>query len=441
MIEQILFIAVIGFVIYLASGRYGRILKIIKWGKKDPRSQEEKSKRWRNVALVAFGQKKMFKRPIPAVLHLFIYLAFLLTQIDLIEIIIDGVFGTHRFTSRYLGPVYTGMIGTIEVLSALALVATLIFIFRRVILKIRRFQQSEMDGWPSQDALFILFGEILLVCGIFIMNGADVVLQSVNPEHYTATGYLPISSQLGPYLFSGLEEGSLVTAERLGWWLHILVVFGFILYLPISKHLHIFLAFFNTYYAKLGLHGHLDNMPTIADEVKSMLDPSAAGEVDYSAEIPEFGAKDVPDLYRRQILAAYTCTECGRCTDNCPANLTGKALSPRKIVMNVRDRCEEIEFYLSTHRDQSIDKFDDGKNLFDMISDEEIFACTTCNACAEACPVLINPLDIIEELRRYKILTLSQGPADWTAMFTSVENSGSVWPMHTERDAWTKTDK
>ena len=413
-------------------------------------------KRMKNMLLVAFGQKKMFKKLLPAFLHLFIYVAFLFTQIELIEIIVDGFSGQHRIFAPYLGSFYTLIISTIEILSVLALIATFVFLARRNLLPfmgkpILRFEKAEMKGWPKLDANIILFGEIALVTGIFMMNGADVVLQSIDPEHYHQTGAFAISSWFGPAVFGGLPKEILVLIERSGWWLHLLTVFAFILYLPISKHFHIFLAFPNVYFSKLNPRGEMENMPEIMSEVKSMMGLATEEEGAEMDEDFEFGAKDVTDLSWKNILDAYSCTECGRCTDVCPANLTGKKLSPRKIMMDIRDRATEIGEKLDSKSTQYIDKakankqpalsadnFTDGKSLFDYISREEIHACTTCNACVEACPIMINPLDPILKLRRYEILSESAGPADWVPMFTSLENSGAVWAIPDDRDAWTK---
>ncbi len=450
MIQVLLFalVAIVG--IYVAVRNFLKVRRNILLGKAEQIGGRE-GRRWKNVLLVALGQRKMFKRWVPAVLHLFIYVAFLLTQIELIEIFVDGFFGVHRFFAPYLGGLYTLVINFIEILSVLAFFGTIIFLARRNLLKIPRFHKAEMTLWPKLDANLILIGELALLFGIFSMNGADVLLQQLDPAHYPDTGRLAISSILGPALFGGWSEGALWLVERFGWWLHFLVVLAFLNYLPFSKHFHIFLAFPNVWYARLSPKGEMQNMPEIMKEVKSMMGLSEEGgsEVPMEEDIPEFGANDVFSLSWKNIMEAYTCTECGRCTSVCPANLTGKKLSPRKIMMDIRDRAEEVGRKLDSGHPKWIaedqrasanrltkDNFDDGRSLFDFISPEELHACTTCNACVEACPVLINPLDAILQMRRYEILTLSAGPSDWVPMFTSLENSGSPWQIPDERDKW-----
>ncbi len=447
--QQMIFALVVAVASYYAYRSYSKIYRNIHFGKEEDIS-DQKGARWKNVFLVALGQKKMFKRWIPATFHLFIYVAFLFTQIEFLEILIDGFFGVHRFFAPYLGVLYTIIISTIEILSFLALIATFVFLARRNLLKVPRLVKPEMGGWPKLDGNLILFGELALLAGIFTMNGADSALQAIGAEHYVDTGNLAISSWLGPAIFGGLPEGLLIFIERVGWWLHLITVLVFLNYLPISKHLHVFLAFFNVYYAKLSPRGEMQNMPDIMNEVKSMMGLIPEVEMDPEAELPEFGAKDIFDLSWKTILDSYTCTECGRCTSVCPANITGKKLSPRKIMMDIRDRVTEIGKNIESGKSEYLNEtakkenkklspatYDDGKSLFDYISKEEIHACTTCNACVEACPVLIDPLEPILQLRRYEILTESAGPTDWLPMFTSMENSGSVWAMADARDKWT----
>ncbi len=446
--QQLIFILLIGGVGFVAFRQFRKVYQNIMLGK-SAQYPQNKGERWKNVILVAFGQKKMFKNWIPAVFHLFIYVAFLFTQVELIEIIIDGLFGVHRFFAPFLGSLYTLIISTIEVLSFLALIATFVFLYRRNMLKVPRLVKSELNGWPKLDANLILFGELLLVTGIFTMNGTDVILQSIDPIHYPDTGRIGLSAFMGPLVFGGFEPESLVIIERMGWWLHLTAVLGFIIYLPYSKHLHIFLAFPNVYFSNLSSRGRMENMPEIMNEVKSMLGIQVETYLISENELPEFGSKDVFDLSWKNILDAYSCTECGRCTAVCPANITGKKLSPRKIMMDIRDRADEIGKnissgdmkYAKTKDNGSIQKldasnYDDGKSLFDYISREEIHACTTCNACVEACPVMIDPLEPILKLRRYEILTESAGPHEWIHLFTAMENGGCVWQIPAERESW-----
>lgn len=433
MIQTLLFILVLGVTGWYAWKGYGRVWRNIQLGKPG-NVTGDRAERWRNVLLVALGQQKMFKNWIPAVLHLFIYLAFVVTQVELIEIFIDGLSGSHRFFAPALGGFYTFVISFIEILSALAFVATVVFLARRNLLRLPRFWKAEMKGWPFRDANLILLGEIILIIGIFSMNGADKVLQSRGLEHYHTTGAFAMSSWLGPALFGNMSDSALIAVERFGWWLHALTVFGFICYLPYSKHLHILLAFPNTWYARLAPKGEMENMPEIQKEVRIMMGLDQPDE-NTSADLPEFGANDVFSLSRLNILQAYSCTECGRCTAACPANLTGKKLSPRKVMMDVRDRADEVGLKIETEKTEP-GNYNDGKSLFDRITPEELHACTTCNACVEACPVLINPLDIILKMRRYEILTLSAGPGDWLPMFNAIENNGAAWAMSEVRDAW-----
>jgi len=443
MIQSLLFLLVTGAATWFAWKGFRRVWQNIQLGKPE-KIGGQAGQRWRNVLLVALGQQKMFKNWLPAVLHLFIYVAFVITQVELLEIFVDGIFGTHRFFAPYLGGFYTFVISTIEVLSVLAFVATVIFLARRNLLRVPRFWKPEMKGFPSRDANLILLGEIILITGIFCMNGGDKVLQARGVEDYHLTGNFAVSTWLGPLLFGGLSDASVIAVERFGWWLHIFTVFGFLCYLPYSKHLHIILAFPNTWYARLTAKGHMENMPEIQKEVRIMMGlPSLAAQEggesapdgSASGELPEFGANDVFSLSWQNILQAYSCTECGRCTAVCPANITGKKLSPRKVMMDVRDRAEEVGYLVASGK-QQVASYNDGKSLFDRITPEELHACTTCNACVEACPILINPLDIILQMRRHEILTQSAGPAEWLPMFNAIENAGAAWAMSEPREAW-----
>jgi heterodisulfide reductase subunit C len=426
-------ISVLGF--GLAFRNFKKIYAAIQLGK-DEMPIGDKALRWKNVVLIAFGQKKMFKLTIPALLHLFIYVAFLITQVELLEILVDGLLNTHRAFSPFLGGFYDFIISFLELLSLLAFVATVAFLWRRNVLKVKRFQSPELKSWPFRDANIILIGEIALLIGVFSMNGAEQTLAAkygINDFSHS----FAVSTYLMPAILGGFSENSLHLLERAGWWLHYLVVLGFLNYLPVSKHLHIFLAFIHTYFARLNPRGEMENIPVITNEVKSMLGlptEQPSGNADTSTE---FGVKDIFQLPKRVLLSAYSCTECGRCTAVCPANITGKKLSPRKIMMDIRDRCEEVSSNINTAV-QSKEKYDDGKSLFNYIGSEELYACTACNACVEACPILINPLEPILEMRRYEILTESKGPAEWTAMFTSLENNGSVWAMSESRAKWSE---
>ncbi len=443
MIQQVIFAIILLLSFGFAFNKYRFVYSNIMLGKKD-KIDGDSGKRLQNMIMVALGQKKMFKRPLAAVLHLFIYVAFLFTQVELIEIFVDGLFGTHRFFYPYLGGLYTVLISFIEVLSLGALVATLIFLARRNLLKVPRFVMPEMNGWPKLDGNLILYGELILVICIFLMNSADM------QHHSNEYGFL-ISGYIAPLWGSTTSADTLMLAERIGWWGHILVVFAFLNYLPYSKHLHIMLAFPNTYYARLTPKGEMSNMPDVQKEVASMFDPNAAfAEPDMNAPMPKFGVSDVFDLHWTQIMAAYTCTECGRCSSECPANQTGKKLSPRKIMMDVRDRADEIGKNLSENKTEFIadefkeststltaENYSDGKSLFDLISEEELRACTTCNACMEACPVMISPVDIIMDLRRNLILEQSLSPEEWNSMFNAMENNGAPWAFSPDdRDKW-----
>ena len=397
---------------------------------------DNKAERFKTMLLVALGQKKMFTRPIPALLHLALYAAFVITQIELIEIIVDGVSGSHRFFQESLGGFYTFMISFIEILSVLAFIGTLAFLARRNMLKLPRLNMKELAGWPTKDANLILIMEIVLIAFIFTMNGADEVLQSYAGK---SNGFA-ISSWLGPILFDGRSEHTLHLLEQIGWWGHIIMVYTFMNYLPYSKHLHIFMAFPNTYYSKLEPKGQFTNMQSVTNEVKLMLDPNADP---YAAPVSDaiptrFGAKDVTDLTWKNLMDAYSCTECGRCTSACPANTTGKLLSPRKIMMDTRDRMVELGDF---KRENGADA-EDGKSLLGTyISEEELWACTSCNACVQECPVNIDPLSIIMDLRRFLVMEESKVPTELTGMLTNIENNGAPWQFsQTERLNWAQED-
>ncbi len=377
------------------------------------------------MTLVAFGQKKMFSKPIPAFLHLALYVAFVITQIELIEILADGLSGGHRSLSVSLGGFYTFMISFIEILSVLAFIATIAFLARRNMLKVPRLRMSELKGWPTKDANLILIFEVILLVCIFTMNGADEAAQVLSSN--SSYGFT-VSQFIGPVFFGAIKSiETLHLLEQIGWWGHIIMVFIFLNYLPYSKHFHILLAFPNTYYSNLEKKGKFTNLESVTSEVKLMLDPSAdpyAVAVDPNAVPLRFGVKDVTDLTWKNLLDAYTCTECGRCTSACPANQTGKLLSPRKIMMDTRDRMVEV----GNNQRKFGKDFDDGISLLhSYISEEEIWACTSCNACVEECPINIDPLSIIIDLRRFLVMEESKMPTELTGMLTNIENNGAPW--------------
>lgn len=402
---------------------------------------DNKGERWRTMLLVAFGQKKMFARPVPALLHLGIYVSFVITQVELIEIIADGITGKHRIFHDALGGFYTFVISFIEVLSVAALIATIAFLVRRNIMKIARFHKPEMKGFPTRDANQILIMELILVTCIFTMNGADEALFNIGQSHASESAGsfgFAISSLIGPKLFGGMSVETLHILERIGWWGHWLLVLGFLNYLPYSKHFHILLAFPNTYYSNLEKKGKFTNMESVTAEVKLMLDPNAdpfaAPAPDADATPQRFGAKDVTDLTWKSLMDSYTCTECGRCTSSCPANITGKKLSPRKIMMDTRDRLVEVG---ENRRKHGAD-YQDGKSLLgDYITEEEVWACTSCNACVQECPVNIDPLSIIVDLRRYLVMEESKIPVELAGMLTNIENNGAPWQFsQADRGNW-----
>ncbi len=428
MISQLVFSIVLLAAILLFYKNARKIYRNICLGKSVNRF-DNPSERLKTMLLVAFGQKKMFKRPIPALLHLFVYIGFCIINIEMIEILIDGVFGTHRVLA-FMGGFYAVLIASFEVLAFTVLLSCVIFLIRRNVLKLKRLNQAELNNWPKSDANYILITEILLMTAFLCMNAADQKLQALQADHYIAAGSFPISQYLVGLLPDAMN--SLIAIERFCWWFHIIGVLAFLNYLPISKHLHILLAFPNTYFSRLEPKGKFENMESVTAEVKAMLDPSLPPP---SGEVSRFGVKDVQDLTWKNLLDAYTCTECGRCTAACPANITGKLLSPRKIMMDTRDRIEEVGKQIDQHKTFT----DDGKSLLDnYITREEIWACTSCNACVEQCPVNINPLEIIMGLRQYAVMEESQAPQSINNMLSNLENNGAPWKYaQADRANWT----
>ncbi|MGF6847188.1 heterodisulfide reductase subunit C [Chitinophaga sp. W3I9] len=433
-VQELLFVILFGTAVYLFAQKAIRIRKNILLGR-DKDLSDHPDQRWKNLLLLAFGQKKMFRNPLVAVLHFFVYAGFLIINIEILEIILDGILGTHRLFVPVLGPVYPVLIGLFEILAVLVIAGCAIFLIRRNILKLKRFMARELKGWPRSDANYILITEIVLMLLFLTMNAADQALQAKGASHYVATGNFWISGMFAP-LLSGMSEGSLEVLERSCWWLHIAGVLAFLNYLPYSKHLHIILAFPNAYYASLEPKGEMENMPSVQHEVQLMLQPELAANAPASDTMPKFGAKDVMDLTWKNLLDAYSCTECGRCTAACPANITGKLLSPRKIMMDTRDRLEEVGHNIKANGGTFKD--DNKALLRDYILEEELRACTTCNACVQECPVSINPLDIILQLRRHLVMEESSAPAEWTGMFSNIENNMAPWKFSMDdRDKWT----
>jgi len=401
-----------------------KLIRNIKLGKDLDRS-DNSSARWKNMINIALGQSKMVRRPVAGILHIIVYAGFIIINIEVIEIIIDGLFGTHRVFS-FAGGLYDFLIGSFEILAFLVLFSVIVFWIRRMIIRIPRFWSKEMTSWPKNDALNILYFEMVLMSLFLIMNAADYNLQQLGAEHYIEAGSFPISQYIAGWLPQNAE--TLIWIERGAWWIHIIGIFIFLNYLYFSKHLHILLAFPNTYYANLKPKGEINNLQSVTDEVKMMLDPNAdpyaAPPETEGDEMPEkFGASDVTDLTWVQLMNAYTCTECGRCTSVCPANQTGKLLSPRAIMMKTRDRIEEV----GRNIDKNKTFKEDDKSLFTTITSEEIWACTSCNACVDECPVNIDPLSIIIDLRRYLVMEQSSAPQELNMMFTNIENNGAPW--------------
>lgn len=416
-LSQILFALVLGIATWLFARKVIFIRRNILLGR-DIDLSDNPAARWKQMALVALGQSKMVRRPIAGIFHIFVYVGFVLINIEVLEILIDGLAGTHRVFS-FLGPIYNIAIGFFEILALLVLVGCLVFLARRHVLKLGRFRKPEMVGWPTKDAMIILISEIVLMAALLKMNACDQILQSRGAEHYTQAGSFPISQYLVSF-FQSYDTHSLIVFERILWWFHIAGILVFMNYLPFSKHWHIIMSFPNVYFTPLKPKGSFDNMASVTTEVTLMMDPSATPPEGYEPPAG-FGAKDVKDLTWKNLMDAYTCTECGRCTSVCPANITGKKLSPRKVMMDTRDRLEETG--------RNIDKGleDDGKDLHSYITAEELWACTTCNACAEACPVNINPVDIIVQMRQYQVMEKSAAPSELNNMFTNLENNGAPW--------------
>jgi heterodisulfide reductase subunit C len=444
-IPQIVFILISGAAIFHFTKKVKEIRRNILLGR-DETINDNTRQRWKNVLLLAFGQKKMFRNPTVAILHFFVYAGFIIINIEVLEIILDGIFGTHRLFASPLGSFYDFLINSFEILAVLVIIGCVVFLIRRNIIKLKRFISKDLDGWPRSDANYILITEIILMALFLTLNASDTLLQARGVEHYTAnstgnptTVRFIVSQWLHP-LLNGAGNGTLEIIERSCWWLHIVGIFAFLNYLPWSKHLHILLAFPNAYYARLLPMGEMKNMKEIQNEVLYAMRPELA-PASTNAEAPKnpiangFGAKDATDLSWKNLLDAYSCTECGRCSAACPANMTGKLLSPRKIMMDTRDRLEEIGKKINTNGEYK----EDGKTLLhNYITPEELRACTTCNACVQECPVSISPLDIILQLRRYLIMEESNAPQEWNAMFSNTENNFAPWKFSPdERDKWT----
>jgi heterodisulfide reductase subunit C len=429
-LPQVIFAIVFFIGIGYFANSVRKIARNIKLGQ-DVDTSDNKPQRWKNMARIALGQSKMVTRPIAGFLHIIVYVGFVVINIEVLEIIIDGFTGQHRIFSP-AGDIYNILIGSFELLAFAVLVSVIIFWIRRNVIKLKRFMSSEMKGWPKSDGNIILYFEVVLMCLFLTMNGTDLQLQLNGAEGYHTAGSFPISQWLLP-LFDGLSNVTLIIIERTAWWLHIIGILVFLNYLYFSKHLHILLAFPNTFYGNLKPKGQFDNLEAVTNEVKMMMDPdadpfAAAPEGEEDAVPAKFGASDVQDLSWVNLLNAYTCTECGRCTDECPANQTGKKLSPRKIMMDTRDRLVEVGKNIDANKGEFVD---DGKQLLgDYITNEELWACTSCNACVEACPVSIDPLNIIMQMRQYLVMEQSAAPMELNNMMTNIENNGAPWPYN-----------
>lgn len=432
MVQQILFALSLILSVGLFTKKIREIRRNILLGR-DEDHADQPSLRWKNLFLLAFGQKKMFANPLVALLHLVVYAGFIIINIEIVEILLDGLTGSHRLFMPHLQGSYILLINSFEILAAGVIIACILFITRRHVMPILRFRSKDLNNWPRMDALTILVIEIVLMCLFLTMNAADQALQAKQVSGYPSTGTFWISGSFASQL-AHIPANTLIVVERLSWWLHILGIFAFLNYLPWSKHLHILLAFPNSYYARLETPGRMTNMPTVQNEVRYAMEPELAPPA--SEVIPSFGAKDVKDLSWKNLLEAYSCTECGRCSSVCPANITGKSLSPRKIMMATRDRAEEIGRNINKNGSFK----EDGKSLLHhYITTEELRACTTCNACVEACPVSISPLDIILQMRRSLIMEESNAPQEWNALFSNMENNFAPWKFSPDdREKWTK---
>ncbi|QSB28658.1 (Fe-S)-binding protein [Flavobacterium sp. CLA17] len=428
-LDNILFaiLLIVGFGFFATSVK--KIIRNINLGVDVNRKDNSKA-RWKNMALIALGQSKMVRRPVAGILHIFVYVGFIIINIELLEIIIDGLFGTHRIFAPYLGVVYDVLIASFEILALLVLVAVITFWIRRNIIRLKRFINPDLNGFPKSDANYILYFEMVLMTLFLLMNASDLHLQNVPGgfSHFHKAGSFPVSQFIAP-LFNGMSNELVMLLSEIFWWLHITGILIFMNYLYFSKHLHILLAFPNTYFANLKPEGQFDNLESVTREVKLMMDPNtdpfAAAPVDENAAPAKFGASDVQDLNWVQLLNAYTCTECGRCTSSCPANQTGKKLSPRKIMMDTRDRLQEVGKNIDANKGVFVP---DNKTLLnDYITPEELWACTSCNACVEECPVNISPLSIIMDMRRYLVMEQSAAPMSLNAMMTNIENNGAPW--------------